>query len=176
MTGGPIEELVVAYDLQRVAERAERRRVLFRSRLIGLGVTLLVVIGFGIWFGTRGQSAGIGVSVLAVLVGVGWAGVSYLLYRRARAELAELRPGTAIRIDRTGVEVAGLSADWASVAEVSTAKAALGRSDRLVLRLTDGRSSSLALDQVTVPPATLDSTARAYSAGRHGVDLRALDN
>ena len=176
MTGGPIEELVVPYDLQRVAERAERRRVQFRSRLIGLGVTVLVVVGFGIWFSTRGQSAGIGVSILVVLIGVGWAVVSYLLYRRARGELTGLRPGTAIRIDRSGVELAGLSADWPSVAELTTAKGGLGRSDRLVLRLTDGRTSSLALDQVTVPPATLDSTARAYSAGRHGVDLRALDN
>lgn len=176
MTGRPIEELVVPYDLQRVAERAERRRVLFRSRLIGLGVTVVVVIGFGIWFTTQGQPAGIGVSVLVVLLGAGWAALSYLLYRRARTELAELRPGTAIRIDRTGVELAGLSADWAGVGELTTAKAGTGRSDRLVLRLTDGRSSSLALDQVTVAPATLDSTARAYSAGRHGVDLRALDN
>ena len=29
--------------------------------------------------------------------------------------------------------------------------------------------------QVEVHPATLDSTARAYSGGRHGVDLTALD-
>jgi hypothetical protein len=31
------------------------------------------------------------------------------------------------------------------------------------------------LDQIPTLPATLDSTARAYSGGRFGVDLRALD-
>jgi len=32
------------------------------------------------------------------------------------------------------------------------------------------------LDQIDVRPATLDLTARAYSGGRHGVDLQALDS
>ena len=31
------------------------------------------------------------------------------------------------------------------------------------------------LDQVTVFPATLDTTVRAFSGGRHGIDLSALD-
>ena len=106
MTGGPIEELVVPYDLQRVAQRAERRRVLFRSRLIGLGVTVLVVVGFGIWFSTQGQPAGIGVSVLVVLAGVGWAAVSYLLYRRAR-EASSPSSGGHGHPDRPGRRRAG---------------------------------------------------------------------
>jgi hypothetical protein len=32
------------------------------------------------------------------------------------------------------------------------------------------------LDQITVFPATLDSTVRAFSAGRHGVDLSAIES
>lgn len=84
-------------------------------------------------------------------------------------------PGTAIRVDRGGIEIAGLRAGWADVRSVATTKAGIGRSPRLQLTLLDGRTASLALDQVTVLPATLDSTVRAYSGGRQGVDLTALE-
>lgn len=175
MTRAPTDELVVDYDLDRVAVRAERRRRLFRSRMISLLITVLVVVGFAIWLRSQGQAAGIWLSAVIIAISAGWAVVYYVIYRRARAELAELRPGTAIRIGRSGVEVAGLAAGWPSVAGISTMKGGLGRSPRLGLRLTDGRTSSLSLDQVTVLPATLDSTVRVYSAGRQGVDLTALD-
>jgi hypothetical protein len=175
MSGAPIEELVVDYDLERVAQRAERRRRLFRSRMVSLLITVLVVVGFAIWLGTQGQPAGLWFSAVIILISAVWAAIYYVIFRQARRELAELRPGTAIRVARSGVAIAGLSAGWAEVASLTTVKGALGRSPRLQLRLTDGRTASVALDQVTVLPATLDSTARAYSAGRHGVDLTALD-
>ncbi|HET9648664.1 MAG TPA: hypothetical protein VFP34_10585 [Microlunatus sp.] len=175
MSGRPIEELAVDVDVERVAQRAERRRRLFRSRLISLGITLAIVIGFAVWLRSRGQPAGLWLSAVVVVISVGWAAMSYMIYRRARRELAELRPGTAIRVARGGVEVAGLSSPWSAVASITTVKGGLGRSPRLVLTLRDGRTSSVALDHVTVLPATVDSTVRAYSGGRHGVDLTALD-
>ncbi len=175
MTGGAIEELVVEYDLERVTERAERRRRLFRSRLVSLLITVLVVVGFAIWLRSQGQPLGLWVSVVIVTISVAWAAISYLIYRRARHELGELRPGTAIRIGRGGVVIGDLSSGWDGVAEIATVKGGLGRSARLALRLRDGRTSSVALDQVSVLPATLDSTTRVYSAGRHGVDLTALE-
>ena len=71
--------------------------------------------------------------------------------------------------------MAGLAAPWAQVASVTTVKGGLGRDPLLRLTLSDGRTSTLPLDQVTVFPATLDTTVRAFSGGRHGVDLSALD-
>ncbi len=55
-------------------------------------------------------------------------------------------------------------------------KGGLGRGPVLRLTLADGRQVGVGLDQISVFPATLDSTARAFSGGRHGVDLTALDN
>ena len=175
MDGASIEELLVPYDLERVAEKAERRRRLFRSRMISLLITVVVVVGFALWLRSRGQPAGLWLSAVIIVISGGWAGVTFVIFRRARRDLAELRPGTAIRVDRRGIEVAGLRAGWADVASVATIKAGVGRSPRLQLSLRDGRTASLALDQVTVLPATLDSTVRAYSGGRHGVDLTALE-
>ena len=55
-------------------------------------------------------------------------------------------------------------------------KGKLGHGPQLTVTRTDGYSLSVPLDQLDVYPATLDSTARAYSGGRFGVDLAALEN
>ncbi len=52
----------------------------------------------------------------------------------------------------------------------------MGRGTMVRLTAVDGRQADVPLGHVTVFPATLDSTARAFSGGRHGVDLAALDN
>jgi hypothetical protein len=39
-----------------------------------------------------------------------------------------------------------------------------------------GSQASVSFEQIPTYPATLDTTARAFSGGRHGVDLTALDN
>ncbi len=175
MTSAPIEEMVVEYDLDRVAERAERRRRLFRSRMISLAITIVVIVALAIWLRSKGQPSGLWLSALIIVLSATWAAVYFAIFRRARRELAELRPGTAIRVARSGVEVAGLRSSWDAVGSLTTIKGGLGRSPRLQLSLRDGSTASLALDQVTILPATLDSTVRAYSGGRHGVDLTALD-
>jgi hypothetical protein len=69
-----------------------------------------------------------------------------------------------------------LSASWPEVAVIDTIKGGVGRKPRLRVTTADGRRADVPLDQVTVFPATLDSTVRAFSAGRHGVDLSALES
>ena len=59
---------------------------------------------------------------------------------------------------------------------MTTVKGGLGREPLLRLNLSDGRTSTVPLDQVTVFPATLDTTVRAFSSGRQGVDLSALES
>jgi hypothetical protein len=172
----PIEELAVPYDPGLVAEKVARRRRMMRSRLISLGLSLVIVVALYLWL--PDESTGVGYVVLtAVLLGVSlaWFLIVLVAYRRAKAELDGLGAGTAVRIGRGGVEVAGLGAGWPEVAGLAAVKGGLGRSPQLALTLTDGRRSAVSLDHVSVFPATLDSTARAYSAGRHGVDLSALE-
>jgi hypothetical protein len=103
-------------------------------------------------------------------------GVSVALYLMAKREIGSVGSGTAIRIGPPGIQVAGLSASWPEVAVIDTIKGGVGRKPRLRLTTADGRRADVPLDQVTVFPATLDSTVRAFSAGRHGVDLSALES
>ena len=112
---------------------------------------------------------------MVVAISVVWLVVVLVMYSRARKQLRTPAAGIAVRIGRPGVKVAGLGASWPEVAAVAAVKR---RGQGPVLRLTlhDGRQSAVPFEQITVFPATLDRTVRAYSAGRHGVDLSALDN
>jgi hypothetical protein len=174
---GPIQELVVPYDAGPLMEKVARQRRMMRSRLLSLGITLVVLVVIYLW--QRDQFGGAGflaICGVVLLISVVWFAVFLVGYLRARQELASVGSGTAVRIGPAGVQVADLAASWNEVASLGAAKGGLGRSPLLRLSLTDGRTASVPFDQLPAFPATLDSTARAFSGGRFGVDLSALDN
>ncbi|MCW2810642.1 MAG: hypothetical protein JWP61_1100, partial [Friedmanniella sp.] len=84
--------------------------------------------------------------------------------------------GTAVRLGPPGVQVGARAARWSDVASLAAVRGRLGRSPRLRLTRTDGGVSEVPFDEIAVFPATLDSTVRAYSGGRCGVDLEQLDS
>lgn len=173
----PIEELVVPYDPTELLASVERRRRGMRSRLVSLGITVVILVLLYVFGGTRLQAAGfLAVYGLALVVSLGWFVGSLVLYLRVRRELGTLGSGTAVRIGRPGVQVAGVFAPWPEVAGLAVVAGGLARSPRLELRRAAGEPVSVPLNQMVVHPATLDSTARAYSGGRHGVDLAALES
>jgi hypothetical protein len=177
VSAGSVHELVVPYDPSALSAKVERRRRLFRSRLVSLGITVVLMVALYLW--QRDRVAGgafVAVYGLVIAASVAWVVGTFVAYRRARAELARVGQGVAVRIDPTGLSVAGLAAAWPQVAKIDTVKNGFGREPALRLTTTDGREARLGLDQVVVYPATLDSTVRAFSAGRHGVDLNALEN
>ena len=176
MSIGPIGELVVPYDPGPLAEKVQRRRRLMRSRLLSLGITIVIMIIIYVWQREQLRGAGF-IAVYAVVLGISAGFVLFTLvgYLQARRGLGSIGNGAAIRIGAPGIQVANLAAPWTQVASVSTDKGGLGREPLLRLTLSDGRTSTVPLDQVTVFPATLDTTVRAFSGGRHGVDLSALE-
>ena len=177
MSTSPISELVILYDPGPLAGKVARRRRLMRSRLLSLGITVAVLLLIYLWRREDLQGAFF-VVLYALILGVSlaWLGASAALYVLAKREFATLGSGIAIRIGPPGIQVAGLGASWPEVAAIDTIKGGLGRDPRLRLTTTDGRHADVPLDQVSVFPATLDSTVRAFSAGHHGVDLSALES
>lgn len=177
MTVSPISELIVPYDPQAIELKMQRRRRRMRSQLVSLGITVVILAALYIW--QRDQLRGAG---FLVLYGVVLAVplilflVFLLGYRQSRKELLTMGSGTAVRIGVPGVQVADLFAAWLEVASLGAVRRATGRAPVLRLVATDGRQASVPFDQIPTYPATLDSTVRAFSAGRHGVDLTALDN
>jgi hypothetical protein len=177
MSTDPIAELVVPYDPGPLSEKVARRRRMVRTRLVSLGITVAVLLVIFFWRRDDMQGA-IFVVLFAIVLGISLTllGMSTALYVGAKRQIGSLGSGTAIRIGPPGIKVAGLSASWPEVAGINTVKPGLGRGPRLRLTTRDGKSADVPLDQVTVFPATLDSTVRAFSAGRHGVDLSALES
>lgn len=177
MSTGPISELVVSYDPGPLTEKVERRRHLIRSRLISLAITIALLALIYAWQREAMQGAGF-VIIFAVVLGVSlaWLAASIVLFVLAKREMRTIGSGVAIRVGPLGIQVAGLGAPWSQVAAIDTTKGGIDRGPRLRLTLTDGRHAEVPLDQVTVFPATLDSAVRAFSAGRHGVDLSAVEN
>ena len=172
----PIEELAIPYDPSQVVARVARRRRLLISRIISFVITVAVVVGLYLW--QRDEAAGRALPVIsAVVVGIAlaWLLGCLVAWLRARRELASLGSGLAVRIGRAGVEVAGSFAPWSEVESLAAVRSKWGRGPRLQLRQVGGVTTAVPFEQIEVRPATLDTTARAYSAGRHGVDLSALD-
>lgn len=177
MSTGGVEELAVDYDARPAQARAHRWRRLFRSRLVSLGITVVVLIALAVWQQDRvsgNHTPFVVLYVVVLTIGVGWAAISYAAYRMARRVAAAVGEGVAVRINRAGVELAGQFAAWPDITELTTVKGRWPTGPRLCLR-TGGAPVTVPLEQLDVRPATLDSTARAYSGGRHGVDLTALD-
>jgi hypothetical protein len=173
----PIEELVVPYDPSQVHAGVQRRRRAVRSRLVSLVVTVVVLVLLYEFGGTRLQGAGfLAVYGIALVISLAWFAGYLVAYLIARRELGTLGSGTAVRIGRPGVQVGSVFAPWPEVSALAVVSGGLGRSPRLELRRTTGEPASVPLNQLLVHPAMLDSTARAYSAGRHGVDLAALES
>ncbi len=176
MTDTRRDELVVPYDPSQVQKRLDRNRRRMRSRIISLVITLLLLGGIYAWRRHQGQ-AGDSLPVYLVLLGVSvvWLAVTVVLFLLARRHLARVGEGTAVRLGPPGVQVGARAARWSDVASVGAARGRRGRSPVLRLTRTDGGTSEVPFDEISVFPATLDSAARAYSGGRHGVDLEQLD-
>lgn len=173
-----IEEFVVEYAPGPAVERADRWRRVMRMRLISLGISVAVLIGLYVWQRDRfneNPAPMIVMYALVLLVGIGWAVGSWLAYRRAREVARSIPEGTAMRISRAGVELAGERLGWAEVAAVRTAKGRWPSGPLLEVARTQGGAVGVPLEQLPVFPATLDTTIRAYSGGRHGLDLSAVD-
>jgi hypothetical protein len=177
MSTGPISELVVSYDPGPLTEKVERRRHLIRSRLVSLAITIALLALIYAWQREAMQGAGF-VIIFAVVLGISlaWLAATIVLFVLAKREMRTIGSGVAIRVGPPGIQVAGLGAPWSQVAAIDTTKGGIDRGPRLRLRLIDGRHAEVPLDQVTVFPATLDTAVRAFSAGRHGVDLSAVEN
>jgi hypothetical protein len=173
----PIEELLVPFDPTQVADKVQRRKRLMRSRLVSLVLTVLFLAVIYLW--QRDQLAGTGfVTLYAVVLGisVAWFAGYLVAFLVARRDLSRVGSGVALRIGRPGVEVRGVYVPWSEVASLAAVRGGWGRSAELQVTRSNGERFSVPLDQMQVRPATLDLTARAYSAGRYGVDLAALDS
>jgi hypothetical protein len=177
MTSGPIEELRVPFDPSHAEEQALRWRRLLRGRIVTFILTCAILVALYVWRGDQMAGAGL-VVVYTVVIGLSlaWLVIYLVVYLRAKKFAASVGSGTAVRIDRSGVEVAGVPVPWDEVMGMAAVKGGFGQGPRFEVSRTTADPISVPFDHMDVRAATLDMTARVYSGGRHGVDLQALEN
>jgi hypothetical protein len=173
--GDRIDELLVPFDDGQLRERARRRKRGMWGRVISLLITATILTLLYVFGGEERQGRAT-LTVYGVILGLSLAWLlGYLVaWLRARRAVARVPRGTAVRVGRPGIQVARTFTPWADVTGLAMVRRR-GRGTAFEVRRASGPPVGVPLDQFDVHPATLDSTARAYSGGRHGVDLGALD-
>ncbi len=171
------DQLVIGYNPMPATQRVAHYRAMIRSRVIWFGVA--VVICLALWFWQR-SNLDLWSTVALFVMGLGfsavWVVFAVVQLQAAKRSLGSIGDGTAVVVDRDGIEVAGTRTAWACVAKVATARGRLGVGPDLVVTDTAGATVSVPLSYLDTLPGTLDSAIRAFSAGRHWLDTSSLDN
>ncbi len=174
-----MEEFVVGYNPLPAAERVAHYRQAVRSRLVWLGVGLVVVVAIYLW---QRDILDLMTTVLLFVAGLGfsvmWVLLSAIQWMVARRQLSRVNTvqGVALRIREEGIDIGDQQLTWADVARVHTAKGPLGIGLLLAVTDTQGQTTSVPLTYLDSMPGTLDSAIRAYSGGRRWLDTSGLGN
>jgi len=173
------QELVVGYNPLPAAERVAHYQGLVRSRLIWLGIGVVLLLGMWFWLRDQLDTAQ---TIWLFVLGLGFSGVwlviAIIMYLAARRALDRINAtqGYAIKVDPQGIEVAGKTVAWPDVAGIATVRRGLGGQPRLTLRDTAGVTASVPITFLDTLPGTLDSAIRAYSRGSQWIDTSKLGN
>lgn len=175
--------LPIVYDTGVLAERVAsvRGRAVFNA--ISTGLTLAGLIGVLLYVrvARQGQFDDVFSMLTWVLSFSAAVGAATLVARlvwlaRLRAGLRSVGQGVALVVSSWGIEYADGHAAWDEIARVAVAKGKLGQGYRLRVERIDGSWFDFQLEGLGILPGTLDAAVRAYSTGRHGVDLSVLDD
>lgn len=171
---GYIEELAVPYDPTQPLATVKKRKGRVRGRIISLVLTVAILLGIYLWQRAAFPTGAWVVYGIVFAISLVWLGVVIAFYVQAKRDLRSVGQGIALRIGRAGVQVGDQYAPWSAISALRVVNGKLGRGPKFRMEHAQGMAE-VPMDQLPVLPATLDTTARAYSAGRRGVDLSALD-
>ncbi|OYO23477.1 hypothetical protein CGZ93_05925 [Enemella dayhoffiae] len=178
-----MQQLPVFYDPERVEQRigAYRRRVIWQAVSAGLSVAALAVLFLHSWLVAKGQPGEVGqmlryVLTFGAVIGLVMLLIQLLWLRRLRAARREVGDGLAMLLSHRGIETADGAMPWEDITRVAVANGRPGHGYRLDIVTADRGACAFPLDGLNLLPGSLDSATRAYSAGRHGVDLTVVDD
>ena len=175
--------LPIHFDNSQLAQRAvsARRRAVLSVISIAIifltlaGVLLYVHLGrdghFGELFLIVTWMLSVSGAIELVLLGA-----RMVWFRRVTAASAAVGEGLAFVVSPAGIECEKGRAGWGDITHIAVANGTWGHGYLLRIKRGDEQAFEFPLGGIDILPGTLDSAMRAYSAGRHGVDLSALDD
>jgi len=172
--------MLVSYSPVAIAQRAARFRSTLNRRTISLVIS--AVFSGVLWFFYRPGPATLFFWLLVGAVAYSLAQVIKLFVQLkwARKTTSQVPLGPAFQVDSLGIVLStvpeGERVGWPDVSVVTGRNKSINPGPRLEFRWGSERSWSVPMIVLDVPPSAIDSALRAYSRGRFGLDLSAVDD
>lgn len=168
----------VHWQPEPLTARVDQTRRTVVSRLISLGITVVLMVVF--WWWRREEFAAVGGAVwvlygLSLAVSLSFVAWAVVRWRRAVGETALVGEGLALVLGHAGVELPDARIPWDDLQAVRTVRGRWLHGPVLLVE-QGGRSWSFPVEALDILPGSLDAAVRVYSSGRHGVDLTAIDD
>lgn len=159
----------------RVAQKRSALRWRIISTVISLAILAVIILTLG-----RDWPRDWTIAMVAIWVGSSafWIAVSVFGLQRAKRDLGRIQDGVAFFLDPDGVEFVTPPAPpvpWDRVTALKLAGGLSGAGPSVVLEADGVAVAKVPASFVDASPAVIDSAARAYSLGRVGLDVSALD-
>lgn len=171
-------DFVASYSPVPMATKVAKRRSLYRRTLRSAIFSLIISAAFYLWQRDSFQGGTLVWFAAVWLVVAGVLAVMYFFLWQARRALGRVGHGQAFRISAQGMELGaaetGRRVPWSEIDGLS-AQSRAGHGPHLVVAMRDATTWSVPLDFLDALPGTIDSALRAFSGGRHGLDLSRLD-
>lgn len=161
------------------AARVTQKRAALRWRIISTFISLAILAVLIFTIG-RDWSREWTIAMVAIWVGSSafWLVLSVVGLQRAKRDLGRIQDGVAFYLDPDGVEFVTPPAPpvpWDRVTALRLAGGLSGAGPSIVVEADGVAVGKVPASFVDASPAVIDSAARAYSLGRVGLDVSALD-
>lgn len=179
LAGNDIPGFVVHYTPVAMAQRAAKLRVVVRRRVVSLLISAVVTVGLFFVFDVAVGSGYFWLLVASLAYSVVLLIVSIVKMYRARKTTSKVPHGPALQVDARGLVLAtspeGERVDWEQISLLKGLNRFLNPGPRLQIKWGSQSQWSVPIILLDALPGTIDSAMRAYSRGRFGLDLSAVD-
>lgn len=171
--------MLVSYSPVAMAKRAAGiRKMLNRITVSGL-ISIVISVALFYLFEVQVGSFFFWVLALSAVYSVVRIIVSFVKLKRARKATADVVMGPAFQIDEQGMLLSttaqGERISWDRIRSVAGVNKLTNPGPRLKIQWDEDRSWSVPIIILDSTPSLLDSAFRAFSLGRFGLDLSAVD-
>lgn len=155
---------------------AQRRKIIGQLTLGLIYVIAITILYLLKWLELAESLKWLLIFSVAITVVMTLAQVLWLI--QLKRERIGLDHGLAMVLSPWGIETKQDRIPWSEVGSLVAVRGRAGHGYRLQVRPAVGGVASMTfpLDALDVLPGTLDSATRAFSGGRHGIDLSAVED
>lgn len=172
--------MLVSYSPVAMDQRAASFRGLLPRQWIGVAISVVISVVWWLIFKPELFSVLFWLLIGSVIWSLARVVVTFGRLRAARRTTSQIPPGPAFQIDHQGVVLAsapnGERVGWPDVRVVRGRNKLFNPGPTLEFAWQPHRTWSVPIVVLDAAPSLIDSALRAFSLGRHGMDLSSVDD